>query len=107
MRRRRIEITRPDMDRLQGLIEEILQSGAKDKAHLRDLDTNEEETIALVYPGEANFAENRISVLAPVGTAILGARVGEVSEWKVPAGKRRLRIEEVFYQPEAAGDFHL
>jgi regulator of nucleoside diphosphate kinase len=46
---------------------------------------------------------NRISVLAPIGTAILGYRLGDVIEWQVPAGLRRLRVEEVLYQPERAG----
>jgi regulator of nucleoside diphosphate kinase len=70
---------------------------------LRDLDTGEQETFTLVYPRRANIAENRLSVLAPVGTAILGFRVGDVVRWKVPDGYRRLEIEEVVYQPERAG----
>jgi len=47
--------------------------------------------------------ENRISVLAPVGTAIVGSRAGDVIEWPVPAGRRRLFVEDVVYQPENAG----
>jgi regulator of nucleoside diphosphate kinase len=70
---------------------------------LRDLDTGEPETFTLVYPQKANIAENKLSVLAPVGTAILGFRVGDVVRWKVPDGYRRLQIEEVLYQPERAG----
>jgi regulator of nucleoside diphosphate kinase len=70
---------------------------------LRDLDTGEPETFTLVYPQQANIAENKLSVLAPVGTAILGFRVGDVIRWKVPDGHRRLQIEEVLYQPERAG----
>jgi len=46
-------------------------------------------------------------VLAPIGTALLGERVGAEIRWEVPAGVRRLRIEELLYQPEAAGDYHL
>jgi regulator of nucleoside diphosphate kinase len=67
---------------------------------LRDLDSDEEEEYELVYPGDASLAENRISVLAPIGTAILGYRRGDLIEWPVPAGLRRLRVEEVLYQPE-------
>jgi regulator of nucleoside diphosphate kinase len=70
---------------------------------LRDLDTEELEEYELVYPADADVAHNRISVLAPVGTAILGYRLGDVIEWLVPAGPRRLRVEEVLYQPERAG----
>ena len=73
---------------------------------LRDLDTDEMEEYELVYPADADVAHNRISVLAPVGTAILGYRLGDVIEWPVPAGLRRLRVEEVLYQPERAGALH-
>ena len=74
---------------------------------LRDLDTGESETYTLVYPNHANIARNRLSVLAPVGTAILGYQVGDVVRWRVPAGVRRLRVEEVVFQPERVGAFHL
>lgn len=70
---------------------------------LRDLDTGEQETFTLVYPSRANIAKDRLSVLAPVGTAILGFCVGDVVRWAVPDGYRRLRIEQVVYQPERAG----
>ena len=73
---------------------------------LRDLDSGETEEYELVYPADADVARNRISVLAPVGTAILGYRLGDVIEWPVPAGLRRLRVEEVLYQPERAGALH-
>jgi regulator of nucleoside diphosphate kinase len=74
---------------------------------LRDVDTGETETYTLVYPNHANIARNRLSVLAPVGTAILGYRVGDVVRWRVPSGLRRLRVEEVLFQPERVGAFHL
>jgi len=77
------------------------------RAVLRDLDTNEEMTYTLVFPGQAKLEEGRISILAPIGTAMLGYRVGDVIEWKVPAGIRRLKVEKLLYQPEAAGDYHL
>jgi regulator of nucleoside diphosphate kinase len=73
---------------------------------LRDLDSGEAEEYELVYPGDADMAHNRLSVLAPIGTAILGYRLGDVIEWPVPAGLRRLRVEEVLYQPERAGALH-
>ncbi len=72
-----------------------------------DLDTNKEEEYRLVYPQEADIREGKISILAPVGTAIIGAREGETIEWNVPNGLRRLKIKKVTYQPEAAGDFSL
>lgn len=67
---------------------------------LRDMQTKEEETYTLVYPEEANIAEGKISILAPIGTAVLGYRVGDTVRWKVPSGLSRWRIEEVVAQPE-------
>jgi regulator of nucleoside diphosphate kinase len=74
---------------------------------LLDLETGEEETYTLVFPESADLSHGRISILAPIGTAMLGYEVGDVFEWEVPAGKRRLRVERILYQPEAAGDYHL
>jgi regulator of nucleoside diphosphate kinase len=70
---------------------------------LCDLDTGEIERYTLVYPRDADIEENRISVLAPIGTALIGYRVGDVVEWPVPSGMARLRVEEILYQPEHAG----
>jgi len=74
---------------------------------LTDLDTGEEMIVSLVFPNEADLAAQKISVLAPVGTAILGYRVGDTIEWRVPAGIRRLHVNEILFQPEAAGRFDL
>jgi regulator of nucleoside diphosphate kinase len=74
---------------------------------LLDLETADEETYTLVFPETADIAAGKISVLAPIGTAMLGYEVGDTFEWVVPAGRRRLQIKEILYQPEAAGDFHL
>jgi regulator of nucleoside diphosphate kinase len=77
------------------------------RARIRDLKSNEEMVFTLVFPAEADYERGRLSVLAPIGMALLGYRAGETVEWKVPAGVRRLKIEQVLYQPEAAGDYHL
>jgi regulator of nucleoside diphosphate kinase len=77
------------------------------RVRVRDLEEDEPETYTLVYPDEADIDAGRLSVLAPLGTALLGTRVGEVVEFDVPAGTRRVKVERVLYQPEAAGDFHL
>jgi regulator of nucleoside diphosphate kinase len=77
------------------------------KVVLRDLNTSEEMTFVLVFPRDANINAGAISVLAPVGTAILGCAKGDVVEWPVPSGMRRIAIEEILYQPEAAGHFEL
>jgi regulator of nucleoside diphosphate kinase len=60
-----------------------------------------------VFPSDADIEANKISILAPIGTAILGYRAGDLVEWPVPAGMKRLRIEAVLYQPEAAGQYDL
>lgn len=77
------------------------------KVLLKDLDSGEEMVYTLVYPADADLMENKISVLAPVGTAILGFRKGDMVDWKVPGGLVRLKVEKILYQPEAAGDYDL
>lgn len=77
------------------------------KVVLRDVDSSETMTYTLVFPRQADIDSGRISVLAPVGTAILGYSEGDVVEWPVPSGVRHICIAEVLYQPEAAGDYHL
>jgi len=70
---------------------------------LRDLESGETETYTLVHPSDADIANNKLSVLAPIGTAVLGQRVGDKLRWPVPAGWRRLKVERVVYQPEREG----
>ncbi|MEA0966130.1 nucleoside diphosphate kinase regulator [Xanthomonas campestris pv. campestris] len=66
----------------------------------------ERHTLTLVYPHEADVQHSRISVLAPVGTALLGLSVGQSIDWRTPGGRDlRLRVTAVHDQPEAAGDF--
>ena len=74
--------------------------------HLSDLDSGEEVVYTLVFPAKADSVNGKISVLAPVGTAVLGYRVGDTVEWKVPGGLKRLKVREIIYQPEAARDYH-
>ena len=62
---------------------------------VRDLVTGARTTHTLVFPAEANVVARRLSVLAPVGTALLGYRLGDEIEWKMPSGVRRLRVESV------------
>lgn len=109
-----------DKEHLQALEEEL------DKAHtvasrdipgdvvtmrsqvrVKDLKAGTEMDLSVVFPSEADSETGKISVLAPVGTALLGYRVGDTVEWKVPGGLRRLKIERILYQPEAAGHYHL
>ena len=75
------------------------------RADVQDLETGETESFTLVFPAEANIDEDKISVLAPIGAGMLGYRLGDEFEWKVPAGVRHMKVVKVHYQPEAAGDF--
>lgn len=77
------------------------------KVRLKDLDSEEEKIYTLVFPKNADVSQHKISILAPIGTALLGYRVGDVISWEVPKGKRKLRIEEIIYQPEASGHYDL
>ena len=137
MARDTIVITEPDRQKLSALIQDLRDRGeeithANDLAQelararivaqdetdpgvitmnsrfrLTDLDDKETEEYTLVFPQEADIEKRRISVLSPVGTGLLGYKKGDVVEWPVPDGKRRLKIDAILYQPEAAGDRHL
>jgi regulator of nucleoside diphosphate kinase len=72
------------------------------RVRLKDLDSGRESIYVLVFPRDADVSQGRISVLAPIGTAIIGYRAGDVIVWSVPAGERRFKLEEILYQPEAA-----
>lgn len=74
---------------------------------LRDLGLNEKFTCFLSYPDEANLSQRKVSVAVPLGTEMLGRPVGATITCRVTSGIRQLRIERVYYQPEAAGDHHL
>lgn len=63
--------------------------------------------LTLVYPKDAQGDESKISVLAPVGSALLGLKVGDSIAWPGPAGRTiQVEILEVVYQPERAGELH-
>jgi regulator of nucleoside diphosphate kinase len=131
--RDRIYITKADFERLRRLVEgrragsstdleyldtleqeldraEIVEPGAvpcdvvtmNSEVRLKDLDSGSVSTYKLVFPTQTR-TENTVSILAPIGTAMLGYRVGDVIEWRVPKGIRHLEVIEVLYQPEAAG----
>lgn len=68
---------------------------------LKDLDSGRIQRYKLVFPNQFRW-DNSVSVLAPIGMAVLGYRVGDVIEWPVPKGVRRLEVLEVISQPEAA-----
>ena len=71
------------------------------------INTNKQLEFKIVYPDQANFKENKISIFSPIATALIGFKVGDFIEWIVPAGVTKLHIDEIIYQPEAAGDYNL
>ena len=69
--------------------------------------TGEEFTLTLVYPKNIDSSGNKISILAPVGSALLGLSQGDQIEWPKPGGGLiTVTIKEVTYQPERAGELH-
>ena len=133
---RQIYITETDYDRLKELISEALIEGMQGDISFKDLE-NElkkakivdvtllprnvitmnskilidlngyEEEVSLVYPQDADLIENKISVLSPIGIAILGYGEGDTINCEVPSGVMDIHIKSILYQPEAAGDYHL
>jgi regulator of nucleoside diphosphate kinase len=77
------------------------------EVRVRDPKSGEVETYTLVYPDAADITEGKLSVLAPMGAALLGARQGQMVKFETPDGARRLKVVKIVYQPETAGDFHL
>jgi regulator of nucleoside diphosphate kinase len=69
--------------------------------------SSQPRTFTLVYPKDLDESGEKISVLAPAGSAILGLAVGDEIAWPTPADPaQKIRIEAVLYQPESAGDLH-
>jgi regulator of nucleoside diphosphate kinase len=134
---RQIILTQQDMDRLTALIEgvqaernveaaEALESELSrakivepadvpadtvtmnSRVRFVDESTGNEREATLVFPQDASAAEGRISILAPIGAALIGLRSGDTIDWPLPNGRsKRLRLVEVMWQPEAAGQYDL
>ena len=79
----------------------------RSQVRVRDMKSGKEIDLGVVFPSEADSEQGKIFVLAPIGTALLGGRVGDIVERKVPGGLRRLKVERILYPPEAAGHYHL
>lgn len=116
------EILKADdgFSRLEGLTKELMKAKVVDSADvpsnvitmnskvlLKQLDSGKSEEYVLVFPKHANEKINMVSILSPIGTAIIGCRVGDVFGVKTQDGERQMMVEQILYQPEAAGDYHL
>ncbi|MBN2481969.1 MAG: GreA/GreB family elongation factor [Bacteroidales bacterium] len=70
-----------------------------------DMDTQKQMTFKLVYPNDADFRNGQISILSPLGSALLGYKTGSVIAFEVPKGIKKIRINKILYQPEANGEY--
>ncbi|MGV3494283.1 MAG: nucleoside diphosphate kinase regulator [Ramlibacter sp.] len=62
--------------------------------------------LTLAYPAEADVTQGQVSVLSPIGTALLGRKVGELAQWTLPDGRTAaVRVEALLFQPEASGEY--
>lgn len=95
-----------ELDRAEVVSPEDLPSDAvtmSSRVLVEDMNCSARRSYELVYPHDADISKGRISVLAPIGTALLGYREGNAIEWHAPAGKKRVRILRVQHAPEAMG----
>ncbi|MDO5505121.1 MAG: nucleoside diphosphate kinase regulator [Pseudoxanthomonas suwonensis] len=75
---------------------------------LRNETSGDEREVTLVYPHEAIGDGSKVSILAPVGSALLGLRTGDLIDWPMPGGhSAKLHVLAISFQPEASGQFHL
>lgn len=111
LRRLESELDRASIVRATEVPRDVVTMNSRVK--LRDLDSGDALDFSLVFPtfplaaGSDHLAPMTVSVLAPIGTAVLGYRVGDTIEWEVPAGVRRLKVEDLPFQPESAGRYDL
>ena len=72
------------------------------KVRFKDEVSDKESEVTLVYPQDADVTKSQVSILAPVGLALIGLKEGQSIEWPMPNGVRKLKVVEIIYQPEAA-----
>ncbi|AKH90085.1 MULTISPECIES: nucleoside diphosphate kinase regulator [Edwardsiella] len=99
-----------ELDRAQLLAPEAMPTDVvtmNSRVRFRDLSSNEEHVRTLIYPHLPNDAEDGLSVMAPIGAALLGLRVGDAIRWHLPNGSQtHIEVLALLYQPEAAGELH-
>lgn len=78
----------------------------RSRVRVSELDGSDPREITLSYPDEADAAQGHVSVLSPVGTALLGIKAGDVASWTLPDGREAaLRVQAIAFQPEASGEY--
>ena len=135
MTQRKIYISRYDLERLRALIDasgapeapyleklekELAQATVVEPrevpgdvvtmnsiVRVRDVNAGEERTLILVFPGKEGVRGKAVSILSPMGIALIGYREGDILSWDLPTGTVKIQIEEIIYQPERLGNFDL
>jgi regulator of nucleoside diphosphate kinase len=106
-----IKKLREELDRATVVRSEDIPSNVvtmNSRVAFKEMDTENESEVTLVYPSDADVNQGKISILAPVGAALLGLSVGDEIKWPLPSGKiRTYKIVSVLFQPEAAGQYEL
>lgn len=93
--------TPPDLVTMNSMLRGVVKNGATESE-------DDVRVFTLVYPKAADITDGRISVMAPLGVELLGARLGDVIAWRTRDGlARKLVVDQILYQPERAGDLHL
>ncbi len=73
---------------------------------LQDMQSHQRNTLTLSYPADAEPAMGFVSVMSPVGCALLGLKVGSIARWSTPSGEEKAaEILAILYQPESSGDY--
>lgn len=99
------ELDRAEMCSPENIPADVVTMNSRVK--FRDLTSGEEHVRTLVYPANLTDSDNHLSVMAPVGAALLGLRVGDTINWILPNGNQtNLEVMALEFQPEAAGELH-
>ena len=72
---------------------------------MRDVESGKDMTLWLVFPDKMDAVKNPVSILSPLGTAMIGYKVGDVFTWESPTGKKQIEVLDILYQPERVGNF--
>jgi regulator of nucleoside diphosphate kinase len=99
--RQHLEMLSDELDRAIIVDDETIPSDVirmRTHVRVRDSSSKQSEDYTLVYPWEADVHLNLLSVLAPLGTALLGFREGDRIDWQLPGGARELHVEKVLRQ---------
>jgi len=70
-----------------------------------DIETNEKLEYWLVFPDDANISQKKISVLSPIGCALLGYKISDTISVQTPKGEKKLKVEKILHQPESEGNY--